>query len=151
MQNPSSMVHCFIFNIQVNIMQNIFMVNINLCVRFVGQRGPCNGKVGTWNGITTKHEGCVMTIKLLHNLVSTHRTWWPPLWSLPTMDLHPPPLSSLLLWRVKASSEEKLKHFITQCNLQETFVVKILKPSCIGWWVCCLELKISWTSSWGFN
>jgi len=29
------------------IMQSIFMVNINLCVRFVGRRGPSNGKVGT--------------------------------------------------------------------------------------------------------
>jgi septal ring-binding cell division protein DamX len=43
------------------------------------------------------------------------------------MDLHPPLPSSFLLQKVEASSEEKLQHFITQCNLQETFVVKILK------------------------
>jgi hypothetical protein len=43
------------------------------------------------------------------------------------MDLHPPPSSSFLPRKVKASSEEQLQHFTTQCNLQETFVVKTLK------------------------
>ncbi len=42
------------------------------------------------------------------------------------MDLHPPPLSIFLSPKIEASSK-KLQHLTTQCNLQETFIVKILK------------------------
>jgi hypothetical protein len=108
------------------IMQSVFMVSIDLC-EICSLKKPTQWK--GWNSKqnhNSEHEGCAMTIRLLHNFVSTHHTWWRPLWSSFAMDLHPPLLSSFLSRRVETNSKE-LQHFTTQCNLQRTFVVKILK------------------------
>lgn len=57
----------------VAIMQSVFMVNINLRVRFVAQRSPHNGKVGTWNKITT------LNMKVVQWLLGCYRTLFQPI------------------------------------------------------------------------
>lgn len=62
-----SFINSLLFHLQYSsdlptIIQSIFMVNIDLCVRFVVWKSLRNGKVGTWNGITT------LNMKVV---------WWP--------------------------------------------------------------------------
>lgn len=54
------------------IIQSVFMVSIDLCVKFVVWKSlHWKGWNLKWNQ-NSEHEGRVMTIKLLHNLVLTH-------------------------------------------------------------------------------